>query len=333
MAIIFRTLRAQWAGFLALFVALAGVAGGATGDFLRLGGRNAADRTTAVRNTGNGAAFEFVVESGEAPFTVSSSGLVQRLNSFFLQGKTPADFAPASGSPNYVGAGTVYTKAESDNRFALASGDPNYLPADSAYTKSESDRRYAPVTGSEVYVGRNEIFTREQLYTKRDLYNRREADRRYAPAEGSPNYLASDGPQVLAAASAVVDLTVGQVSAPVLLPTAVFAPVDGTITVLVAGYCTRGQTGDLALRAKVGGQDAATTYSESGGCATVAFKQVEKDETVSVAAFLTTKLAGDGSSAVLSAQVLFQPAEPAVDADGVAPSVDDVFPPRPPARG
>jgi hypothetical protein len=328
MGTILRTLRNQWAGFLALFIVLASVAGAATGDVFRLGGRNAADRTTALRNTGDGAALEFVVEPGEPPFSVSSSGLVQRLNSFFLQGKTPGDFAPASGSPNYAAAGFAYSKSESDSRYALASGDPDYEPSNTGYTKTESDRRYAPATGSEVYVEEGDVYGKEQLYT------RRESNQRFAPADGSPNYLASDGPQVLAAAAAVVELTVGSVSAPILTPTTVFAPVDGIITVLVTGYCTKGQTGDLALRAKVGRQDQVTTYAESGGCATVAFKPVEKDETLSVAAFLTTKLAGDGSSAVVTAQVLFQPVSDVASDGRVAPDeVDDSFPPRPPVRG
>ncbi len=325
MTTIARMLRQQWAGFLALFLVLGGVAYGGVPEVLKLGARNSTDETTFLRNTGAGAALDLRVDDGPA-LAVSTSGLVERLNAQFLQGKEPGAFAPASGSANYLSPGEAYTKDQADDRFALSEGDPDYAPADSSYTKSEADRRYAPTEGSRVYA------------EKADIYSRKQADERFAPAEGSPSYLASEGPQVLASASAIVELKVGAVSAPVLSPTAVTAPSEGTIAVIVSGFCTKGRTtGDLALRAQVGKQDEFTTYEASGVCTAVAFKSVKRNETTTVAAFLTTKLAGEGSNAILTAQVLFQPFERVGDAAGRRPGhpagPDASLPPHLPVRG
>ena len=54
----------------ALGALVAGVASGATGDFLRLGSVNSASRVTGVENTGNGPAIAFKVQPGQAPFTL-----------------------------------------------------------------------------------------------------------------------------------------------------------------------------------------------------------------------------------------------------------------------
>lgn len=134
----FRVLKQQYVGVLALLLALGGTASAATGDFLKLGLLNEADKATIVRNTGNGPALRLRVAANQAPFTVNSGKLVRRLNAAKLRGMGPKAFAPAQGSPNYVAAGTVYSKEESDARYAELG---------SSYTKAESNGRYLSVFG------------------------------------------------------------------------------------------------------------------------------------------------------------------------------------------
>lgn len=312
-------LRQQWAGFLALFLVVGGIAAAGAGVTpVRLGGRNQADSTTGIRNTGGGPALELRVDGNQPALSVSNDALIDRLNAAFLRGKTPSDFAPASGSPNYADTDEVYTKdqvytkSQADDRFAAGSGDPSYLSPGDAYTKSEADRRYAPISGSREYVDRDSVYTRK------------EADDRYAPSEGSKNYLGVDGPQVLISSGGMSEVEVGKVSAPILLPTDVVAPAEGTVMLIVSGFCTRGDTGTLALRARVGREEQVTEYEQSGACTTVAFKHVKAKEKVSVAAHLTTKVASEGSSSIIAtAQVLFQPFTRIGDAAG-----SEDFPPH-----
>lgn len=332
-------LRQQWAGFLALFLVVGGVAAAGAGVTpVRLGGRNQTDSTTGIRNTGGGPALELRVDGNQPALGVSNDTLIERLNAAFLRGMTPSDFAPASGSPNYADVDEVYTRdqvytkdevytrSQADDRFAANSGDPSYLSPEDAYTKAEADRRYAPISGSREYADRDSVYTR------------READDRYAPAEGSTNYLGAGGPQVLISSGGMSEVEVGKVSAPILLPTDVTAPDEGTIMVIVSGFCTRGDTGPLALRARVGREEQFTEYEESGVCTTVAFKHVLAREKVSVAAHLTTKVAAGGASSIIAtAQVLFQPFTRLGDAAGSEDFPPHVQPqreqaPRPGAR-
>lgn len=88
--------RDQWAGFLALFVALTGVAGAATGQFAKLGGINLADRTTTFVNQKPGPVLR-LQGSGGPPFTVDSTTQVPNLNASLLGGRRAGDFLTADG--------------------------------------------------------------------------------------------------------------------------------------------------------------------------------------------------------------------------------------------
>lgn len=134
-----RILRQQYIGILALILAVGGTASAATGDFLKLGFLNQADKATVVQNTGNGPALRLKVSTGQVPFTVNSGKLVKRLNAAKLRGIGPNAFAPAQGSPNYAATDSVYTKQESDAKYAEVGA---------SYTTAESDARYLLTTGA-----------------------------------------------------------------------------------------------------------------------------------------------------------------------------------------
>jgi len=91
-----RIVRGQWAGFLALFVAVTGVAGAATGQFARLGANNVADRTTSFTNQQPGPVLR-LRGAGGPPFTVNSTNQVPNLNASLVGGHPATDFLAADG--------------------------------------------------------------------------------------------------------------------------------------------------------------------------------------------------------------------------------------------
>ena len=80
--------------------------------------------TTMGFGLGPASASAFNVKAGKPPFSVNSAVKVPKLNASSLAGKTPDDF---------VAAGSVYSKAESDSVFAKVSG---------TFSRNESDDRY-----------------------------------------------------------------------------------------------------------------------------------------------------------------------------------------------
>ncbi len=101
---LFRTIREQWVGAVALALVLTGgVAVGAV-EFVKLGATNVTNRTTSISNTGDGPALELLSRSGQPPLSVNSAAQVPNLNASQLEGKRAGDFAPRSGSPSYQAA-------------------------------------------------------------------------------------------------------------------------------------------------------------------------------------------------------------------------------------
>ncbi len=285
MKTIFEIIRRQWIGMLALVVAVGGTAVAAT-DVLTLGTGNVAGRTTGLRNTGSGAALSLQVATGQPPLAVNSRALVPRFNAALLQGRAPKDFAPASGSQNYVAAGSVYTKQQSDARYAPASGSPVYATVGSAYTKVESDARYAPAAGSTAYAAADSV------------YSKPVADARYAPAA----YVA--GPQVLAA---------GPLSTDAGFSATVTAPAAGTIFVVASGTRTVGSTKTATLTVAAGtGAGSSATFGEAFGsaggtigCTVADYEAVAAGQTLAASAAWSPAAPEAQFSGVVT--VLFQP--------------------------
>jgi hypothetical protein len=91
------------AGAAALALAASTVTYAATGDSLIGGHRNAAGKTTTLRNTGIGPALS-LRSKGDAPsLAVSSKAVVKRLNASMVGGKTAA--ALSSNAVTYLGGG------------------------------------------------------------------------------------------------------------------------------------------------------------------------------------------------------------------------------------
>ncbi|MFN8193013.1 MAG: hypothetical protein U0R80_01880 [Nocardioidaceae bacterium] len=68
-----------------------------TGRSLILGRLNTTERTTVVKNTGDGPAMRFKVSgTADAPFAVSSGGRVDRLNADKLDGLDSTELAPVA---------------------------------------------------------------------------------------------------------------------------------------------------------------------------------------------------------------------------------------------
>jgi len=97
-------IRQQFLGAIALGLVLAGGAYAATGGNLLLGRANEADKTTVLRNSGSGPALELKARPGTPPLKVNTTKQVAKLNASRLGGKTANQFAPASGSLNYLSA-------------------------------------------------------------------------------------------------------------------------------------------------------------------------------------------------------------------------------------
>jgi hypothetical protein len=220
--------RQQWLGSALIVLLLGGAASAATGDFLRLGARNSAGRTTKLENTGNGAALQLKVKQGQPPLTVNSTRQVRGLNASLLSGKTSRSFAPASGSPNYAPASGSpnYAPADGSPNYAPADGSPNYAPADGSpnYAPADGSPNYAPADGSPNYAPAD-------------------GSPNYAPADGSPNYAPADGsPNYQAAGS--LQLLTKQVpgtfatNQTLLAETSFTAPAPGDLFVTLWGVCT-----------------------------------------------------------------------------------------------
>jgi len=138
MSRVLRFARHQALALVAIAIAMSSVAYAAS---LQLATTNTANKTTTLRNTGNGPALRLNVKAGQPPLAVSSGKVVPKLNASKLQGKVPANFAPA---------GSSYTKAQSDLRYAKddasytkAESDLKYAEEGTSYTKAESDLKYA----------------------------------------------------------------------------------------------------------------------------------------------------------------------------------------------
>src|SRR5438132_14345055 len=102
MALLLHLARQQFLGLAALILVLGGIANAATGGRFILGGDNSAGKTSALTNTGTGAALSLNVQSGQPPLAVNSSKVVAGLNAQRLGGHFAKDFAPAVGSPSYL---------------------------------------------------------------------------------------------------------------------------------------------------------------------------------------------------------------------------------------
>lgn len=164
MSQVLRFARHQALALVAIAIAMSSVAYAAS---LQLATTNTANRTTTLRNTGNGPALRLNVKAGQPPLAVSSDKVVPKLNASKLQGKVPANFAPAGSSYTkaqsdlrYAKENASYTKAESDLKYAdegtsytKAQSDAKYALTGTSYTTTQSDARYPRVLKHEAFSG------------------------------------------------------------------------------------------------------------------------------------------------------------------------------------
>jgi hypothetical protein len=134
-------LKQHHVGLLALALLLGGTAYTATGGPFLLGRLNTADRPTRLVNSGAGPVLSLQATAGQLPLRVTSNRRVPKLNASLLRGMAPNAFAPATGSPNYMGVGTAYTKDEADGRFALQSW-PRIVDAAEVTASGETNSTY-----------------------------------------------------------------------------------------------------------------------------------------------------------------------------------------------
>lgn len=125
----------DYSGPLALLLVVGGLAAAATGDPLKLGQSNSANKPTAIQNSGTGAVLDLKAKSGQPPLKVNSDTKVRSLNADKLDGRDVSALALAAA---------VYTKAQADARFAAAGA---------AYTRAQADARYGQLLVSTTYSG------------------------------------------------------------------------------------------------------------------------------------------------------------------------------------
>lgn len=164
MSQVLRFARHQALALVAIAIAMSSVAYAAS---LQLASTNTTNKTTTLRNTGNGPALRLNVKAGQPPLAVSSDKVVPKLNASKLQGKVPANFAPAGSSytktqsdARYAKEDSSYTKAESDLKYAdegtsytKAQSDAKYALTGTSYTTTQSDARYPRVLVHESFAG------------------------------------------------------------------------------------------------------------------------------------------------------------------------------------
>lgn len=108
MGVLGRVVRQQYIGVVALVLSLGGIGYAATGGTVLLGRGNTADKPTAIKNSGLGAALNLAVREGQPPLATNSDERVKGLNADLLDGRHAAAFRTV---------GTSYSKSQSDRRY------------------------------------------------------------------------------------------------------------------------------------------------------------------------------------------------------------------------
>lgn len=141
----------DYAGLAALVLVAGGLTVAATGDALKLGQSNSANKPTGVQNSGTGAVLDLKAKDGQPPLKVNSDAKVRNLNADKLDGRdvsalalTAAVYTKAQADARFAAAGAAYTKAQADARFAATGA---------AYTKAQADARYGRVLYSKTFSG------------------------------------------------------------------------------------------------------------------------------------------------------------------------------------
>ncbi len=321
MRVAMRFFRSNVLGLIALSVVLSGAATAAvTSRYLAAGQKNLVARRTAIQNTGNGPALVLRVKPGQPPLKVNSSKLVPNLNAQKLGGRLARAFALRNATytktqsearflsanesytraeldARYARGGDVYTKAQSDSRYALTSGvytksqsDGRYAQTSAVYTKSESDSKYASTSS---------VYTKTETDTKYapadDVYTKTEVDDRIDEEIAA-------GPGVLLVAPANLTGTGAQT----LLDDDVTLPADGTVVVLLNGFCGTGTiTLTHGLTVTAGASTATRTQVSLGaGCSIATSTTGTSGESIAVAAAWNPTLNSTFDGTVT---VLFQP--------------------------
>lgn len=138
----------DYAGVVALLLVAGGLAVAATGEPLRLGQSNSANKPSVVRNSGAGPVLDLKAKAGQPPLKVNSDVKVRDLNADRLDGRDISALALAKA---------VYTKAQADARFAAAGA---------AYTKAQTDARYGQILVSTTYAGETDSLGWHVFFTR-----------------------------------------------------------------------------------------------------------------------------------------------------------------------